>query len=207
MPRAAGICLCLWVGLLIPRPAAGIARLIIIPTARTIGARNYEAKLQYDRLYLFAQHKEAIAAKFGIGARAESQLTYDFSGNRVLGDVKYGFPLLRAGNTALAVGLDGIGAGAKASGYLVAGGYVGPVEVTVGYARDSSRRSFLAGLDASVSDRLILMADYKSGKGEVASVGLQYTFARHLLFKGGVRFTQELEANRVGLEIKYFNRY
>ena len=113
----------------------------------------------------------------------------------------------RPGRLAMAVGVDGMGAGGNASGYTAVSGYVGPVEITVGYAQDINQRAFLAGLDGNVTEQVILMADYKSRGGDAASAGFQYTFGRHWLTKIGIRFDRNLEASRIGAEIKYFNTY
>ena len=174
-------------------PAFGCySGLTIIPTADIIGENQYSLDYQIDGEFPVRDEDTRILnTEIGVGQNAEIGLDFDLSHDAetsVLANIKY---LITAGNEqrpALAVGVCNLGRNLRSSQYLVATqdfkllrGHLGAIRV------DGDNHWFL-GVDRSVTERLILMADYTCCGENFSSVGAGYQFNHHFGIMIGAQF-------------------
>ena len=170
-------------------PAFALTKLIVVPTARPIGARRYQVDLSRKEPLLDAAVISLdISAKAGLGERVllEAKVPLRGSNNAPLWFGKYTFAVTRGGLTAAAIGVENVGRDSQATPYVVSSHLFRSVDVTVGIAGgvDAVARYF-AGVDYRIGQRVHLLGDYNTGNTTYASAGFQYDFSRNWSLKSG----------------------
>ncbi len=152
--------------------------LALIPSADTVGAKQYSVELQTDgsiskpRAGTFY-----INSQFGITNNFEAGIDYDLSKDvtsRVLINAKYRFIKSADEKQAIAIGICNLSSKNKSNLYVVNSqdfdilrGHVGMIEV-------NEKARYFIGIDHDVNDRLNLMVDYTNGLDNYSSFGANY---------------------------------
>ncbi|MHB9037565.1 MAG: hypothetical protein ACYC64_12935 [Armatimonadota bacterium] len=178
--------LCAAVELVILQPVFALSKIIVVPTARTIGANRYQVDITHkEPLFDASALSFDIGVKAGIGKRGqlETKVPLQGNGDNVLFFGKYTFAVASEARIALAVGIENVGNGSQAVPYLVSSCMFEPVDFTAGVARGASGVArFFTGIDYQVGKRLHILADYNTGNHNTentvyASAGFQYVFS------------------------------
>jgi hypothetical protein len=174
-------------------PALGCyTGLTIIPTAETIEPGKYGVEMQFDGA--FAQGKadtRIFNTQFGLVPRLEVGVDFDLSKEsdlKVLLNAKY---LLSAGGKnapALALGICNVADQLKSSPYFVATHDFGALRGHLGSTIMDGNNRWFIGADRALADKLTLMADYTSGKGNFSSCGFSYQFDARFSVMAGALF-------------------
>ena len=177
--------------LVLPSPVLAITKIIVVPTARTIGAGRYAIELTHKSPFLDASSQRLdLTVKLGAGERAMFEIKQPLSnsGNsNVLFFGKYAFATANHNLSAFALGVENVGADSTTIPYFVISHLFNPVDVTVGFAGGNNLPAmYLAGVDYGMSDKLHLLADYNSGTADFASLGFQYKFSQQWTMKSGL---------------------
>lgn len=177
-------------------PSGGVTKIIVVPTARTIGARHYALELNRKAPLLDEQARNLdMTLKVGLGPRFMFDAKYPLQqrgSSATLLYGKYTFATANRGLTAAAIGIDNVGAGSRATSYVVLSHLSDPADITVGVAQGTDMVvQYLAGIDYRAGGRLHLLSDWNSGTGSFASAGFQYQFASRWTLKSGVEFVRD----------------
>ena len=162
------------------------------PTADMVPAGQYCLEPQFDGTCDGGSVGTRILnTQFGITPRFEAGVDLDLSDDadpRVLGNFKY---LAVNGGTrspAVALGVCNMGSNMRSSPYVVSLHDFGALRGHVGLMRIEGNNRWFIGADRSLTDRLMLMADYTSGDENCSSVGFNYQFNERFGILGGVLF-------------------
>jgi hypothetical protein len=192
-------------------PLSAMSKIIIVPTARTIGAGRYQLSLDRKAPLLDGSLRTLdMSVKEAIGERIQIETKVPISsgsGGEVLFYGKYTFALADDERIAAAVGIENAGSGKKAIPYIVFSRMFEPADVTVGVAKGSdSQAKFFTGLDYMTSDRMHLLADYNTGNKHYASAGFDYRFSRQWSLKSGIEVPSNERSDLI-IKITYSGNY
>jgi len=204
------IVFCLIAQLAAEYPLFAMSKIIVVPTARTIGAGNYQVDLTHKEPLLDASTLTLdFSAKVGLGERCQMETKVQMSGgnNQVLWYGKYTFAVEHGGLTTAAIGIENVSPGSQATPYIVSSHLFKPVDLSAGIAMGvNAAVRYFTGADYQISKKLHILGDYNTGNTTYASMGFQYEFSHIWSMKSG------LEANRgaasdVMIKIAYSNNY
>jgi hypothetical protein len=202
--------LCAAAQLLAACPAFALTKLIVVPTARTIGARRYQVDLSRKQALLDDPDISLdISVKAGLGQRVmvEGKVPLRGGNNNPLWFGKYTFAATRGGLTAVAIGVENVGQGSQPIPYLVSSHLFRSADLTVGIARGvDAVAKYFAGADYRVGDKLHLLGDYNTGSTTYASAGFQYDFTQNWSLKSGWEASHTSAAD-VLVKIQFTNGY
>lgn len=202
---------CLALVLAAAAPAAGVTKILIVPTARTIGANRYSIDLdRKEPLFDASLQRLNLTGKIGIGERVqlEAKAPLELQSDRaVLFSGKYTFILEDNKRTAAALGFENLGHGSQVAPYLALSRLYTPVDVTIGVSRGAeSKMAYYTGIEYRPNERLHVLADYNTGGMAFAAGGFQYDFSRLWSVKGGLEF-QHGEATDTLFKVIYNGTY
>ncbi len=152
--------------------------LVLIPTADTVGAKQYGIEFQTDgSMTQLKADAFILNTEYGITDNVEAGIDYDFSSgvdSRVLFNAKYCFLKSADEKQAIAIGICNLTSKNKSNPYLIGTkdfkilrGHVGLMEI------DEKTRYFV-GIDHDINDKCSVMTDYTSGNDNYSSIGTNY---------------------------------
>lgn len=201
------LCLLVWIAL--GARADALTKILVVPTARTMGARRYAFDLnRKGPLFDSPERNLDVTGKVGLGERVqlEAKLPFASSNDSVLFFGKYSFALSRRMTTAAALGFENLGSGSRTVPYVAVSHLYEPVDLTVGTARGAeSRMVWFTGLDYLIG-KLHVLADYNTGPDTFAALGYQYDFSEEWSVKSGLQARHDERAD-VLIKVSYSGRY
>lgn len=187
-----------------------LTKILVVPTARTIGARRYAIELdRKDQLFSTALHRITITGKFGLGGRGQFEIKRPVGGGgeAITLNGKYTFAASDDGKTMAAIGFEDLGSSSRITPYTALSHQFRSVDLTVGVAREAdSLIVWFTGVDYRPLERLHILADCSTGRRDSASFGYQYDFGRHWSVKSGLEAERNARANLL-IKISYGSRY
>jgi len=182
--------------LLLFRPAlACYSGLLIIPTADSVGANQYDIELQTDGITRkMKADTYLLNMEFGFGNRVEVGVDVDLhekSDDRLFVNGKFVFAKTADGKLALAGGICNSAPHLQGSLYLVATGDCRLFRITLGAMNFTGKHQIITGIDKTLNPHLTLMADYSGGKENYSSVGLNYHFNDRIGIMAGVEIPND----------------
>lgn len=198
---------CVVVQFALVSPAIAMTKIIIVPTARTMGANRYGIDLDRKApLFNASDRKLDISPKIGLGERVQLEAKIPLEGSSVLFAGKYMFATTDKNATAAAIGIENVGEGSAAVSYLALSHLFKPVDLTIGGADGGDSGVFFTGVDIQTSKKMHVLADYNTGSKFYTSAGFQYEFTKHLGIKTGIKVPREGKADLV-IKLQYSNGY
>jgi hypothetical protein len=175
--------------------SAATTGLLLIPTADTIGANQYQLQLEMDGSsppagvqYWFLDTEAGLGDKWELGVDINLPMT---PRPRVLANWKYAFAPVDPGRAGGAVGIDTWDERLASGGYVLGTADLGPIRLTAGGTYLFGAGRLLAGIDTGFRHRLTWMADYVSGNGLYSSVGFNYSAGRDVQVQAGLIFPND----------------
>ena len=166
--------------------------LLLIPTADTIGAKEYQLQLEIDgstspaaTQYWFLDTEAGLGEKWELGVDINLAMS---PRPRVLADFKYAFASVDPGRVGGAVGIDTWDERLLSGPYVLGTADLGPIRFTTGGTYLYGAGRLMAGIDTGFRHRLTWMADYVSGAGFFSSVGVNYSAGRDVQVQAGLVF-------------------
>lgn len=158
--------------------SAGPTGLIIIPTADILETGVYEIEYELDGHSPFPVGADIslLNTQFGIAKRLEAGVDFRLWGDMeadVLFNAKYGFPVHTVSG---AVGIYDVGSQSISLPYVVFSKYFGTAEFSAGAQLYNDDIQPLLGMSYEIG-RLILQADYISGRENFSSLGFEYALS------------------------------
>ncbi|MEI6519702.1 MAG: hypothetical protein WCO98_06645 [bacterium] len=152
--------------------------LVLIPSADTVGAKQYSVELQMDGSISKPKADTFyINSQVGITDNVEVGVDYDLSkgvSSRVLLNAKYRFIKSADGKQAAAIGICNLTSKNKSNPYLAGTQDFNILRGHVGLMEINEKTRFFIGIDRDINDKLNLMADYTSGDDNYSSIGANY---------------------------------
>ncbi len=162
--------------------------LLVIPTATTVGDKQYSAELQIDGVVQgMAAQTTLLNNQFGIGDRIELGLDFDLEGgsSTIIGNGK--LVAHQSGNFAAAVGVASLARQIRPTPFVVGSLGLGATHVHLGAMRIEGCNRCIAGLEYQLG-KLTLMGDYTSGSDGVSSFGFNYQVSESFGVMAGALF-------------------
>lgn len=205
------VVICLVMVLALSRPVVALTKIIIVPTAHTLGAGRYLLEFNHKAPLINAQSPtEDVTTKVGLGGRWMLEVKYPVKQDRsgaLLFYAKYAFATANHGLTAAAIGVDHVGANTASAPFLVFSHYFKPMDITVGLARGRGGVTrYLAGVDYRIGDKLHMLSDWDSGTDDFASAGFQYQISPQWGVKTGFEIPRSGDSSFL-LKIMYGGEY
>jgi hypothetical protein len=186
MPFAAWLALCMTGGLV----HAATFGLLLIPTADTVGANQYQLQFELDgSLSQASTQYWFLDTEFGLGDRWELGVDINLRQSpspRVFANWKYTFAPVGLGRVGVAVGVDNWDEKPATGPYALTTTDFGPVRITAGTTYLFGSQRLLTGIDTGFRHRLTWVADYISGPSLFTSFGANYVISDSLQIQAGV---------------------
>jgi len=176
--------------------------LLVIPTADTVGANQYDIELQADGTTdKLKADTYILNTQFGLGKRLELGVDVDLhekTDDRFLFNGKYILAKSTDGKHAIAAGVCNFSPTADIDSppYLVATLDFGALRGTLGATYLNTQTQAIVGIDKTVNPRLTLMADYTTGKDNYTSVAFYYHFVDRVGVMAGVELPNSSENDK-----------
>lgn len=192
-------------------PSHAVTKILVVPTARTMGARRYAIDLdRKEALFDGSTRQFTLSPKIGIGERVQLEAKIPLGGGsngNVLFNGKYTFAVADNMKSAAALGFENLGTGSRTVPYIALSRLFPPVDLTIGAASGrGSLAIFFTGADYRPNDRLHILADYNTGPKTFASLGFQYDFSRQWSLKSGLEARRHERAD-VLIKVSYGGGY
>ncbi|MCE5323488.1 hypothetical protein LLG46_09275 [bacterium] len=191
-------------------PVFALTKIIVTPTARTLGKNRYSLEITRRGQLLNAQAlNEEAGAKFGVGDRVQLEVKTPIvkSASGTVFFIKYTFASADDKLLATAVGIDNIGRRNQAVPYIAVSRLFEPVDCTLGIAKDTNAQvKYFVGFDYRVGDKLHILTDRDQGQRTIDSAGFQYDVSKIWHVKSALEATRENGTN-VYIKITYNGRY
>lgn len=176
-------------------PASALDKIIIAPTARTIGAGAYQVGFSRKEPILdSAPLTRDLSLKVGLGKRAqlETKIPVGSIDKNAQWAGKYVFMVAHDSSTEIALGFDNLGVKSRTVPYLVASHLFATIDLTAGIAVGSkSVAVFFTGIDYRLGEKLHILTDYNTGNTNYVSVGFKYLFSQSWSIKSGLEAKHE----------------
>lgn len=166
--------------------------LTLIPTADTVGAKQFGIEFQVDgSLPAHAADTFILNTEFGLSDRFEAGVDFDLSADAdptYLLNAKYVVLKRNDGAQAVAAGICNVGRHLESSPYLVGTQSFGAVRGHLGAIGSDGKARWFAGADYALTKQLILLADYISGDENLSSLGISQQFTDNIGLLAGAQF-------------------
>jgi len=163
-------------------PACGSPTgLLLIPTADVLPKGDLDIKPVLNFGTDPQSNNYFLDTQFGLLNRLEAGIDYEMSGNarsRLFGDAKYVFTTHKRSGLAAAIGTQVAMEYWPSSPYVVLTHRPARTGLHYGLMRIFGKQRWFGGVDYSLSDQWLLMADYTSGRANYWSFGFTYTLAK-----------------------------
>jgi hypothetical protein len=166
--------------------------LLVIPTADTVGANQYDIELQVDgTTEKLKADTYLLNTQFGLGNRLELGVDVDLhekTDDRFLFNGKYVLAKSADGKLAIAAGVCNFSSTGDldANPYLVATRDFGVLRGTLGTTYLNKQTQAIIGIDKALNPHLTLMADYTTGNNNYTSAAFNYHFTDRVGLMAGV---------------------
>lgn len=166
--------------------------LALIPTADTVGAKQYGIELQTDGSLTHPVADTFILnTQYGITDNVEAGIDYDFSkgsDSRLLFNGKYVFLKNEDKKLALAAGICNLGKHTESNPYLAGTKDFDYLRGHAGVIKTGGKLCGFIGADKDLSDKINLMADYTAGDDNNSSIGCNCQLNDSTALLGGLQF-------------------
>ncbi len=173
--------------------------LLVIPTADTVGANQYDIETQFDgTVKMVKVDTYLLNTELGFSNRFEAGVDVDLrnkTDDRFLFNGKYLLAKSADGKLAAAAGVCNCAPHLESTPYLVATQNFCRIRGTLGASYLYHNTAAIIGVDKTFTPHLTLIADYTTGKSNFYSVGINYHYNTRVGIMAGVEFPNDRELN------------